>query len=519
MPEKAKNTPFRTNIRCKYYRKDIERMEQARYKLTPYGEKRCEVYITEMKAYQKEILDAGKDTCNETFVDYTTEDIFNELLDFGIDSVGEIMNGFGVTDNYNMPYPLCLRLGEDFILDNERTRELMKFNDLKSLLSEGDTVIYDTESFDGKSTFIGNVSQIGTDFFTIQSDLMKIPESKREYDITDMIDKDTFEIFDVKSINGVHIQDALDKYEQDMQNSLYFRVSNGDNTVATTILCSSKEKAEILGKASNVIKCPTEEMTIKPVDNESFDIELLDKSASNNYELVFPFSNAISLNCLVQANNLTAALDILADYLLENKVFPVFYRDYYEIAENLDGEYSVEEYAELNNLICIGSEGIYMETPAVKEYPIIVPEQNLEKGLTAEDYKAIIKFEIAHAQTLTDPYSIKMATGKGGKITDKDTRLHEYLEIVSDKSRLLAKSLGFSESDIGNFIVPKEYNTLENRSAITAELASTREEFGNLKPSIQREVLDKMREELQEIRKQLETQSLQIDNKPAISLA
>lgn len=84
------------------------------YRLTKTGHQKCHNYISELKAKQKEILDAGLDTAEETFVDYTPEWIFADLLDFGIDEDGDIYNGYGVTDHYDSDYPLCLSLGEDF---------------------------------------------------------------------------------------------------------------------------------------------------------------------------------------------------------------------------------------------------------------------------------------------------------------------------------------------------------------------------------------------------------------------
>lgn len=58
------------------------------YILTEKGRKECEIFIAELKAKRKEILDAGIDTANETFVDYTPEELFDDLLDFGIDEDG-----------------------------------------------------------------------------------------------------------------------------------------------------------------------------------------------------------------------------------------------------------------------------------------------------------------------------------------------------------------------------------------------------------------------------------------------
>ena len=84
------------------------------YRLTKTGHQKCHNYISELKAKQKEILDAGLDTAEETFVDYTPEEIFADLLGFGIDEDGDIYNGYGVTDHYDADSPLGLRLGEDF---------------------------------------------------------------------------------------------------------------------------------------------------------------------------------------------------------------------------------------------------------------------------------------------------------------------------------------------------------------------------------------------------------------------
>lgn len=88
------------------------------YKLTDVGKHECEIYISELKAKRKEILDAGLDTVEETFIDYTPESLFEDLLEFGIDEDGEIYNGYGVTDHYDADRPLGLKLGVDFIVAN-----------------------------------------------------------------------------------------------------------------------------------------------------------------------------------------------------------------------------------------------------------------------------------------------------------------------------------------------------------------------------------------------------------------
>lgn len=94
------------------------------YKLTEIGRKKCEIYIADLKTKRKNILDAGIDTADETFVDYTPDEIFEDLLDFGIDTDGDIYNGYGVTDHYDADAPLGLTLGEDFIEDKQAEIEL-----------------------------------------------------------------------------------------------------------------------------------------------------------------------------------------------------------------------------------------------------------------------------------------------------------------------------------------------------------------------------------------------------------
>jgi hypothetical protein len=87
------------------------------YHLTSKGYKEIQSYINEMIAKRKEILDAGKDTAEETSVP-TVEEVFEDLLSFPIDEDGEIWNSFGVTDNYSADRPLVLALERDFSVNN-----------------------------------------------------------------------------------------------------------------------------------------------------------------------------------------------------------------------------------------------------------------------------------------------------------------------------------------------------------------------------------------------------------------
>lgn len=84
-----------------------------KFKLTEHGKELCEMYITELKAKRKDILDAGIDTAYETELP-TVQDIENDInwQDVVED---DYYNGLGVTDHYDSEYPLGLKLGEDFV--------------------------------------------------------------------------------------------------------------------------------------------------------------------------------------------------------------------------------------------------------------------------------------------------------------------------------------------------------------------------------------------------------------------
>lgn len=86
------------------------------YVLTEIGQKQCETYIAELKAKRKELLDAGIDTANNTYIDFTPQELFEDMLeDSYIEDDNVISNSYGVTDHYDSDYPLCLKYGVDFL--------------------------------------------------------------------------------------------------------------------------------------------------------------------------------------------------------------------------------------------------------------------------------------------------------------------------------------------------------------------------------------------------------------------
>lgn len=80
-------------------------------KLTQTGEHKVKFYIKTLESKRKEILDAGKDTANETKLP-TIEDIITDIEAF--EENREYLNNWGVTDNYDNDFSLWLERGEDY---------------------------------------------------------------------------------------------------------------------------------------------------------------------------------------------------------------------------------------------------------------------------------------------------------------------------------------------------------------------------------------------------------------------
>lgn len=91
------------------------------YVLTTRGREIVDDYIRNCAAKRKEILDAGKDTADETYLP-DVEGILSDLnFGVGVDEEGDYFNGWGVTDHYDADNVLGLRIGEDFVEVPEST--------------------------------------------------------------------------------------------------------------------------------------------------------------------------------------------------------------------------------------------------------------------------------------------------------------------------------------------------------------------------------------------------------------
>lgn len=74
------------------------------YRLTAKGKDHVAWYLAECAAFRKELLDAGKDTADNT--NLPTEEGILEDIEEWEDEDGVYVNSWGVTDNYDLPIDL-----------------------------------------------------------------------------------------------------------------------------------------------------------------------------------------------------------------------------------------------------------------------------------------------------------------------------------------------------------------------------------------------------------------------------
>ena len=90
------------------------------YVLTENGRHAVERFIKECEAKRKELIDARKDTADETELP-TIDDIVCDINFDGIDSDGDYYNGWGVTDHYSLT--IGLSYDEHFVEEKKITIE------------------------------------------------------------------------------------------------------------------------------------------------------------------------------------------------------------------------------------------------------------------------------------------------------------------------------------------------------------------------------------------------------------
>ena len=81
--------------------------------LNENGKEKIRIFLKELAAKRKEILDAGKDTADETALP-DEKDILCDAECFDFDDDGNYMNFFGCTDHYDSDKPICLNKYTDF---------------------------------------------------------------------------------------------------------------------------------------------------------------------------------------------------------------------------------------------------------------------------------------------------------------------------------------------------------------------------------------------------------------------
>ena len=80
--------------------------------LTRQGKEKVRLYLDGLKEKRKEILDARKDTADDT--ELPDEEAISSDIEWS-EEEGEYWNCWGVTDHYDADLPLCLNKGTDYI--------------------------------------------------------------------------------------------------------------------------------------------------------------------------------------------------------------------------------------------------------------------------------------------------------------------------------------------------------------------------------------------------------------------
>lgn len=86
------------------------------YKLTDAGRQKAEHYISSLRAKQKEILTAGKDTADD--VALPTVEAIEDDIEWCEDDDGTSWNCWPVSDHYDADLPICLVKGVDYVTVN-----------------------------------------------------------------------------------------------------------------------------------------------------------------------------------------------------------------------------------------------------------------------------------------------------------------------------------------------------------------------------------------------------------------
>lgn len=98
--------------------------QRKEFRLTNKGLDKVRAFLTECEAKRKEILDAKKDTADDTEIP-SVEDILSDInCGVGIDADGEYYNNWGVTDNCESDHPLSLSVNTDLEEHTVTVRQL-----------------------------------------------------------------------------------------------------------------------------------------------------------------------------------------------------------------------------------------------------------------------------------------------------------------------------------------------------------------------------------------------------------
>lgn len=112
---------------------------------------------------------------------------------------------------------------------------------------------------------------------------------------------------------------------------------------------------------------------------------------------------------------------------------------------------------------------------------------------TRFSYRTIIAYETLRKMALCDSYSMKLVTGKG-KITDKDLRVHNFIEARIKNLYNASIKQEFTDEEIKNCIIPDCFKDNNFRVQIIDEMHRGVETFKGYRKAKQERILNHLYE-------------------------
>lgn len=115
-----------------------------KFRLTKHGKRLAEGYIRQLEEKKRMLIEAGKDTADETVLP-TAEDILSDVSLTGINWDNPdgpcYYNWWQVTDDHDSELPILLKLGRDLVIEDEVPDKVFVYKQYRDDLAYGEELI------------------------------------------------------------------------------------------------------------------------------------------------------------------------------------------------------------------------------------------------------------------------------------------------------------------------------------------------------------------------------------------